>query len=252
MRLRLDPDAQYMRDNDLLEKLAGVAKAQGHVVEVRGSGLCHAYYLLKSMGVAVMTPHARRYTRVRGRQTFGKVVRDGIPDRIVGRGERVRSFTLSSQDRRKGLAAKLIEEAQEVANSTNASDIASELADVHEVVRSIAKLENVEWSEVESRADQKRAQVGSFEGAKFLVETDIPPRVGKPTSKKGTTIEPYEVRRQDSGVLVPFLALLDDGTEFYYEGRAYLMRLRSEGVYLEEIDDGGQPQQLKLPFDGAD
>ena len=250
LRLRLDPDAQYMRDNILLNQIAEVAKANGHSVEIRGSGLCHAYYLLSSLGVAVITPFTRRYTRVRGKQTYGKLVRDKIPERIQQKGERVAYFELSQSDRRRALSSKLIEEAQEVATSTNTQDIASELADVLEVTKSIAVVENILWSDVEARAVIKREKVGSFDQAKVLVETDIPSRKSRPPSRRALSRSPYLVKELDNGVVIPFMSLMEDSVEFNYANRVYIMKLRPEGVFIEEIEDKDSNIQLELPFDG--
>lgn len=248
-KLRLDPDAEHMRNNKLIERIADLARTAGHAVELRGSGLCHAYYLLKSLGVAVVTPHTRKHTRVRGRQTFGKLVRDKIPERIQKNGERVRYVTFGGTERKRALAAKLIEEAQEVANSTNAQDIAAELADVLEIAKSVAQLENVDWQDVEDRAKTKREQVGSFDEAKYLIETDIPAKGELNVTKGKSGFEPYQAKRSDGGVIVPFLSLVEDAVEFLYNGRPYSMRLRPEGVFLEELPEKELPEQLYLPLD---
>ncbi|NTF35081.1 nucleoside triphosphate pyrophosphohydrolase [Rhizobium skierniewicense] len=249
LKLRLDPDAEHMRDNKLIERIADLARTEGHAVELRGSGLCHAYYLLKSFGVPVVTPHTRKHTRVRGRQTFGKLVRDKIPERIQKNGERVRYLTIGRTERKRALAAKLIEEAQEVANSTNAQDIAAELADVLEIAKSVAQLENVDWQNVEDRAQMKREQVGSFGEAKYLIETDIPAKGEMKVAKGRSVFEPYQAKRLDGGVIVPFLSLIEDGVEFVYNGRPYSMRLRPEGVFLEELPEKESSDQLDLPLD---
>ena len=75
-------------------------------------------------------------------QIFNKLVRDNIPNIIENNGEKAITRILSDKEYRVELYKKLLEESQEVINSQDTEDILEELADVLEVLKSIAELEN--------------------------------------------------------------------------------------------------------------
>lgn len=67
---------------------------------------------------------------------------------------------------------KLLEESQEVINSQDTEDILEELADVLEVLKSIAELENKNLDDIMEIASQKRLKRGGFSKKIFLEKTN--------------------------------------------------------------------------------
>ena len=76
------------RSEPLLRSIAELALKFGVPVVFRGSALSHAYYVLRRLGVSVHTPLDDRPFAYSSRQ-FGKLVRDRIPQQVLGRGEAV-------------------------------------------------------------------------------------------------------------------------------------------------------------------
>ena len=70
------------------------------------------------------------------------------------------------------LGKNLLEESQEVINSQDTEDILEELADVLEVLKSIAELENRNLDDVIEIANQKRLKRGGFSKKIFLEKTN--------------------------------------------------------------------------------
>jgi predicted house-cleaning noncanonical NTP pyrophosphatase (MazG superfamily) len=246
-RLRLMPITRYMRDNEFLELVALYCLSGKHSIELRGSGLAHAFYLLKKKGVSIVVPSQRTHLRTRRLQNFGKLVRDGIPSKIKANHEEVDAVLVPPEDRQRMLIAKLIEEAQEVVESTNRDDLCSELADVLEVVRSLVRHANFRIEEIESAADSKAERLGSFNDGIILIKTHATsPRNARPTRQASLNRRPV---REGDIITIPHLALVGDAVEITVAGRDVRISLTSEGVVLEELgpeSDGGQ-LRLKLP-----
>ena len=104
-------------------------------------------------------------------QVFNKLVRDNIPTKIENNGEKVVTRILSDEEFRIELYKKLLEESQEVINSQSAEDTLEELADVLEVLKAIAKLENKDIHDILDKANQKRLKRGGFDKKIFLEKT---------------------------------------------------------------------------------
>jgi predicted house-cleaning noncanonical NTP pyrophosphatase (MazG superfamily) len=169
--ISLVPDIENYRNNDFVRAVAQVATANGIPVEIQGSPLAHAYYMLRQAGCTVFHAQAPAYERVRNKREFGKLVRDRIVSKIGGGGEKSVSFNLKPEDRPPAFFGKLLEEGLEVlrADSTDARIV--EFADLFEVVRSWIESSDFELSEVEAVADAKRHKTGGFAAAEVLVET---------------------------------------------------------------------------------
>ena len=103
---------------------------------------------------------------------FNKLVRDNIPNIIENNGEKAITRILSDKEYRVELYKKLLEESQEVINSQDTEDILEELADVLEVLKSIAELENRNLDDVIEIANQKRLKRGGFSKKIFLEKTN--------------------------------------------------------------------------------
>ena len=93
-------------------------------------------------------------------QEFNKLVRDNIPNKIESNGEVAITRILNNEEYRIELYKKLLEESQEVMNSKSSEDTLEELADVLEVLKSIAELNNKDLNDIIEKANQKRLKRG--------------------------------------------------------------------------------------------
>ena len=98
---------------------------------------------------------------------YNKLVRDNIPDIIISNNETPVTRVLSDEEYKKALEEKLYEEYEE-AISSDGSDRCEELADMIEVIRALAKLENRTLEEIISFAEEKRTNRGGFDNKIYL------------------------------------------------------------------------------------
>ena len=210
--LQITPDANLIRDEEFLNKIVVLAKKKKFPIQLAGSPLGHAYYKFRQAGLLVYSADPASHFRVRGRKIFHKIVRDQIPDNIASRGERVIRARLAPSDAVRGLVSKLLEEALELVHARNSDEITEELADLHEVLRGIAKEAAVEWDYVVAEAERKRKERGGFEGGTVLLETSLPQRT-KPSSDNeeecGVTLEEIgHAIIEDNTASIPFSRLV--------------------------------------------
>lgn len=104
-------------------------------------------------------------------KVFNKLVRDNIPNIIENNNEVAITRILSNEEYRLELYKKLKEECEEVIQSQNGLETIEELADVFEVIRAIAQLENKNINDVIKIADEKKVKRGGFEKRIFLEKT---------------------------------------------------------------------------------
>jgi predicted house-cleaning noncanonical NTP pyrophosphatase (MazG superfamily) len=104
-------------------------------------------------------------------QVFNKFVRDRIPEKIESNGEKAYTRILSEEEYKIELEKKLNEEYQEVLSSSG-KDRIEELADMLEIIKCLAALENSSLEEVEEVANQKVLKRGSFDKKIFLERTE--------------------------------------------------------------------------------
>jgi predicted house-cleaning noncanonical NTP pyrophosphatase (MazG superfamily) len=97
-----------------------------------------------------------------------KLVRDGIPELIEADGERPVTRRVEDEEYEDYLAAKLVEEAEEYAESRQPG----ELADVFEVIAAICEATDVSLEAIEARRAEKRARRGGFEEGVVLERVD--------------------------------------------------------------------------------
>lgn len=104
---------------------------------------------------------------------YNKLVRDGIPDIIAADSGQPSTRVLDHADYQRALRSKLVEESQE-ADAASDEQLASELADVLEVLRTLAQAHGMKWEDIELQAARKRAERGGFDRRIFLeyVEQD--------------------------------------------------------------------------------
>ena len=99
---------------------------------------------------------------------YDKLVRDRIPEVIESNGDIPIIRTLGKEEYRRELMWKLQEEVNEVLNANSKEQLIEELADVLEVLKSIAKLENKSMADVIEVAQQKKLVKGGFEKRIYL------------------------------------------------------------------------------------
>jgi len=100
-------------------------------------------------------------------QIYNKLVRDKIPEKIKSNGETPIIEILNDTEYKKELEKKLFEEYNEVIESSS-EDRIEELADMIEVIRALAKLENKTLDDVITVADKKTEKRGAFKEKIFL------------------------------------------------------------------------------------
>lgn len=98
---------------------------------------------------------------------YNKLVRDNIPNIIKEKGETPVIRILDEIEYKKELEKKLYEEYKEVIEATG-DDRIEELADMLEVIRALANLENKQLNDVIEVADKKNKKRGAFEEKIFL------------------------------------------------------------------------------------
>jgi predicted house-cleaning noncanonical NTP pyrophosphatase (MazG superfamily) len=98
---------------------------------------------------------------------YNKLVRDRIPEIIRMAGRHPVTRVLDLADYRAALLAKLIEEAEE-AEHTPAGQLATEIADILEVLEAFAEAHDIAWDYIVETAASKRAKRGGFRDRIFL------------------------------------------------------------------------------------
>lgn len=98
---------------------------------------------------------------------YNKLVRDNIPDIIIGNEEKPITRILNDIEYKKELEKKLYEEYNEVIESSG-KDRLEELADMLEVIKALAQLENKNLDDIISIADEKNKKRGAFNNKIFL------------------------------------------------------------------------------------
>lgn len=98
---------------------------------------------------------------------YNKLVRDNIPNIIEAKGEKPIIHILNDDEYKAELEKKLNEEYQEVLKATG-KDRVEELADMIEVIKYLAKLEDATLDEVIAIAKEKSAKRGAFNDKIFL------------------------------------------------------------------------------------
>ena len=93
---------------------------------------------------------------------YNKLVRDNIPEIIENDGEIPITRVLTEEEYKIELYKKLLEESNEVIDSLSSDDTLKELADVMEVIKSIAELNNSNLDEVILQANEKTNKRGGF------------------------------------------------------------------------------------------
>ena len=101
-------------------------------------------------------------------RVYDKLVRDNIPKIIEKNNEIPVTRILSDEEYRRELLWKLREECNEVEKATTKEQLIEELADVLEILKAIAKLENKSFADVIEVAQEKHLTKGGFDRKVYL------------------------------------------------------------------------------------
>lgn len=91
-------------------------------------------------------------------QTYNKLVRDNVPERIAAKGEAYAAYIATEQEYREKLQEKFLEEWNEFLVSKSPE----ELADILEVVDALAVAQGVSWEEILQMKQKKKEERGGF------------------------------------------------------------------------------------------
>ncbi len=97
------------------------------------------------------------------RTTYGKLIRDRIPEILEAEGLRYEVARLDDEAFRAALLAKLLEEAGEAAAARDADGLARELADLYEVIDAVLEAHGLDAAEVRALQARRREERGGFE-----------------------------------------------------------------------------------------
>jgi predicted house-cleaning noncanonical NTP pyrophosphatase (MazG superfamily) len=100
----------------------------------------------------------------------GKLVRDLIPEIISSSGKVPVTCQVSGDDLHEALKLKAREEVDELYEA-DSTELLEEIADVYEVLISLVKNQNRDWSEIEEIARLKRIKRGGFSHGHWLIDT---------------------------------------------------------------------------------
>ena len=103
--------------------------------------------------------------------SYGKLVRDRIPEIITNNGERPITRVLSKEEYKIELENKLLEECREVINSSKDERI-EELADLLEVMIALGKIEGKTLEEILNVRESKKIKRGGFDKMIYLCDVE--------------------------------------------------------------------------------
>jgi predicted house-cleaning noncanonical NTP pyrophosphatase (MazG superfamily) len=97
-----------------------------------------------------------------------KLIRDKIPQIIEANGDQYEVRVMGKREFEKELKKKLVEEASEL-SKTPKGDLINEMADVLELLKSIADFYKIDFELIEEKQVKKRKERGGFKKRLFLI-----------------------------------------------------------------------------------
>jgi predicted house-cleaning noncanonical NTP pyrophosphatase (MazG superfamily) len=191
-RIRVQPeDEKLLRDKNTLNKIGAMARAKGATIVLEGGILSHAYYQLLQTGAIVEVVHP--FIGFEERHEFNKLVRDGVPELIKKRGERVTIARLDDEAFVRALRAKLVEEAHELLDTKDLGAVMGELADIKEVIDSLLHRLKASKRDLDEEQKRKHRNHGGFKEGVVLVQTESqPPTAQRPEDQLNLNISHAE------------------------------------------------------------
>lgn len=104
---------------------------------------------------------------------IGRLVRDKIPERMQSLGAKDKNHCLNPNEYTSQLKLKLLEEAKEVVESQTREELQEEIADVLEVLHSLAKNQGIQFEDIEKKRIEKREDRGGFDKGIFIEYIEI-------------------------------------------------------------------------------
>ncbi|NDI34989.1 nucleoside triphosphate pyrophosphohydrolase [Chengkuizengella sediminis] len=104
--------------------------------------------------------------------TYNKLVRDQIPKIINHTGKRYKTRILTEDEYVTELRLKLKEELDEYLEASNDEDALHELADMLEIIHTLAHGHGVSRDELENIREEKVKKRGGFKEKVFLIEVE--------------------------------------------------------------------------------
>lgn len=102
-----------------------------------------------------------------------KLIRDHLPDLLRSKGIAVHEQQLNPEKFLQSLKEKLLEEAKEVSNAHDINELAEELADVLEVLQTLAKTIGISLQQIEDKRLEKHKIKGGFDRKVYSPYMDI-------------------------------------------------------------------------------
>ncbi len=104
---------------------------------------------------------------------FKKVIRDKLYQKFLEENVKVDKINLDNASKKQKLKEKLIEEVQEVIEATTKQELTEELADLLEVIYTIAQKSGISKQELASAQKEKREQKGGFQECIYIESITI-------------------------------------------------------------------------------
>lgn len=167
LRLKFDPS--FLRNTQFIKDIGIFAKNNDFHIELEGSILSHAFYILSNLGVKLKCSDL--FEPNYDKQDFYKLVRDKIPQKIISHGEKTIFSKIPRKTLIELLKVKAVEESLELKNAVSDDEIIEELADIFEVIRGLAGAMNLTMDVIQNFAEKKKNERGGFEEGIYLQET---------------------------------------------------------------------------------
>lgn len=108
------------------------------------------------------------------RYEFNKLIRNKLPERMINEGVVINSIKLDATQYILKLKEKLLEETNELIVAENLNDIKIEMADVLEVIHSMAMAWNIKYEDIEQIRLEKKLINGTFDSDTYVnyIEVD--------------------------------------------------------------------------------
>lgn len=101
-----------------------------------------------------------------------KLIRDKIPEIIEANDGKYELREMKEDEFKKELRKKLIEEVNELMEADREESTRKELADVLELIKSIAESEGISFNSVEEEQEKRKEKRGGFKKRLFLIWSD--------------------------------------------------------------------------------
>jgi predicted house-cleaning noncanonical NTP pyrophosphatase (MazG superfamily) len=253
--LKLNPQSDLVRDKEFIREVIQVVQGTDMAVEIVGSPLGHAYYLLQRAGVTVTCVGSLPLPN----SEHNKLVRDNIPRLIQSKGEIADTYRATDQELQHLLRAKIVEESLELLRSETGDEFLDELADVEEAINALRIAAGVTRDALRQRLREKRAVRGGFKDGVVLIRTSAggtpPPAQGRLPGMHDIASRRagFQVQRLGNRVVVnPVPPARSEPMDFETQISGQLMRVSYtlEGIEISLVgksnDSEDAPEAMRL------